>query len=659
MRFGRAAVIDRRAARDPEAVGGGYAGGCRHLGRAIHVSRIGLLLALAASVAAGTGSAAAQVRCDDPTLTQRGQIAVSEPESSTADIVAGVEGVRIETGAGNGIAYTHEGQGSVSVGVDRSCIETAGRGGAGIHGRAEHGSLDIGATNVTVTTAGDGAHGIEGQNGTSSDRLAVDVSNARITTQGSRSHAVEAKHSGTGLLDIDLENVVIETHDGSGIFASRGVDGTAGDTDIYTRGGSILTRGMASHGIDVANLSGLNGGMFRIRTEGTRITTTGPGAHGILALHYSSQEGRSIWIDVGGDIAAGGRGARAVQIGTVNASGVAVGVAARDEEGFLRQTVTVNARVSGGADGGAALHLAGGGRVVIGPKGSVGAESGVAIRATGNAMGSGDRPRLWLHFKPGDRPLTELFSGRIVNDGGETTILVNEVLLHDGETGATGLWAPNGARDVTMTQSTVILDRDFDAADFLFRGNPAFAFSTRFGPRSAVYEALPGVLQRLNRGTGLAEERMGAPESPFWMRHARGRGSYEPDRSTVGARYDFERLAAEGGTSLRFDEGFVGSLAARLVSGWADVSAPAGGGEIGVHGYGTAVGLAWRDGSGLYGAGRISATRYEVDLSSATRGVLKEGVDAFVSTLDLEAGRRFALDGETALAPRVSIGFED
>ena len=51
-----------------------------------------------------------------------------------------------------------------------------------------------------------------------------------------------------------------------------------------------------------------------------------------------------------------------------------------------------------------------------------------------------------------------------MNDGGETTILVNNVKLHDGATGAMGLSAPNGVWDVTACEEGVTVDREDPAS---------------------------------------------------------------------------------------------------------------------------------------------------------------------------------------------------
>ena len=87
--------------------------------------------------------------------------------------------------------------------------------------------------------------------------------------------------------------------------------------------------------------------------------------------------------------------------------------------------------------------------------------------------------------------------------------------------------------------------------------------------------------------------------------------------------------------------------------GEASVSAPTGGGEVEAEGQGLTAGLSWRGADGFYGDGRVSATWYGLDLSSATRGRLRTDVDTTVRALDVEAGRRFALgDGRSRLVAR-------
>ena len=54
----------------------------------------------------------------------------------------------------------------------------------------------------------------------------------------------------------------------------------------------------------------------------------------------------------------------------------------------------------------------------------------------------------------------------IHNHEGETALLINGVVLHDGEAGATGLEAPNGAWDVTLLETPTVTGRIFSHNDF-------------------------------------------------------------------------------------------------------------------------------------------------------------------------------------------------
>ena len=77
---------------------------------------------------------------------------------------------------------------------------------------------------------------------------------------------------------------------------------------------------------------------------------------------------------------------------------------ARDADRYRRQTVWVDGPVEGGSGTGAGVALYGGGRVIIGPNGRVGAASGTAILA---AIRPGkeddDEPRLYVELRPGGR----------------------------------------------------------------------------------------------------------------------------------------------------------------------------------------------------------------------------------------------------------------
>ena len=365
----------------------------------------------------------------------------------------------------------------------------------------------------------------------------------------------------------------------------------------------------------------------------------------------------------------------------------------------MRQTVMVDERVFGGPDDPAGVYLPAGGEVYIGPEGSVGAESRIAILATG------DSPKLLVDMNLNGRRVAEVIADDwIINDGGETTIVVNDVTLHNGATGVVpdtvalnGAWnvrmraegvtvtdyttdpangprrsSASGNSSVTVTDRTdpvpanwvvsepatgVIADRDFSAEDFLeeMREQPGSpVFMEEYAPRAAVYEALPDFLLRLT-GQGPSRTCGSVPDEPVWVRFAGGQGSYEADRSTTGATYDLERFETEGGLSAAFNDTTKGWVSVRHLWGAAGIGSPTGGGQIDVRGLGSSVGGAWQSPTGAYAKGCFSYMAYTADFASNQQGLLKAGTNGRAYTLDVEAGRRFALTGEVQLTPRVWV----
>ena len=360
----------------------------------------------------------------------------------------------------------------------------------------------------------------------------------------------------------------------------------------------------------------------------------------------------------------------------------------------MPRTVMVDEPVFGDADEEAGVHLPAGGRVVIGPAGTVGGESGIAILA------EGDAPMLHVDLRLDGRRVAEVIGDDwIINDGGETTIVVNDVTLHDGATGVVedavapnggdardnqrgrragvvkDAMAPNGAFNVTMRPegvtvmdrsdpdpanwvitepaAGVVVDRDFSAEDFIETSTQPM-FDEEYAPRAALYEILPDFLLRLT-GPGPNRRCGSTPDSSVWTRVAGGQGVYESDRSTTGATYDLERFEAEGGLSASLGARAKGWVSVRHVQGTAGVASPTGGGEIDVRGLGSSVGGSWRGANDVYAVGCFSYMAYDVDFASTQQGVLKAGVDGHSYTLDLEVGRRYAVGEQWHLTPRVWV----
>ena len=386
--------------------------------------------------------------------------------------------IKTTTPGSSGVYAEHFATGDIYITVENAKVTTTGGPSSGnspipsvgVYGwHYGGGNTDISLTNTAVSTMGDLSHGVwvrvwdpdNASPQTASD-VHISATGGSITTNGIRAHGVYGYMSqSTNTLEIELNNVEIRTEGvapdptsrifATGIFGLH--DGT-GNLDIDVRGGSI--------------------------------TTLGTGSHGIMGYHRGTHDTRSIDITVGGPVTTEGAMAQGVRIGGIatdddgsfylQGTEYPVGIAAlatkddedkgRGKEGHRLHKVTVNGPVVSAAEG---VFLANGGWVVIGPRGSIDSASGIAILATGSVPGPDNfepavgaiAPKLWVDLNLGGRRVAQaLGDGWILNDGGETTIAMNNVVLHDGATGVTGRTAPNGAWDVRMQAGGVtVTDR--------------------------------------------------------------------------------------------------------------------------------------------------------------------------------------------------------
>ena len=530
-----------------------------------------------------------------------------------------------------GIYGVHLGAGELALTARDTAIDTAGVNGYGIAGlQVGEGELALTARDLTIGTAGERAHGVFAQH-TGAGDLNLDVRGVSVTTTGENAVGVVAQHTGAGDLNLDVRGISVTTTGtgASGIYGNHfAMDG---DVAVRVRDGDVSTAGAEAFGV-----RGFHDGpgMLDIDLRETTVATAGDGSHGVVIYRFGEGAAR-IGVD-GGSVHAAGPGASGIQIGRLHEDGSLELASPVGEDGYRLQGVSVNAPVTGGSgEGAAGVFLAGGGRVAIGPRGRAGAASGVGIQASGGA------PRLAVEIDLDGRRAGDVVDGAIRNDGGETTVAVNGVTLHDGAGGATGARAANGAWDVSLSASETIAGRSFAPEDFI----------ESYAPRAAVYEALPGFLLRLDGGqpSGM---RIARPGSPAWARVSGGRGSYEPGRASVGAAYDFRRFSAEAGLDVALGGNVTGSFSLRHVQGSAEVDSPHGGGEIEAGGLGAAASLSWSGADGYYARGRLAFTNYEIDVSSRDRGSLARDVEARGYSLGTEAGRRFAVGETVTLTPR-------
>ena len=443
----------------------------------------------------------------------------------------------------------------------------------------------------------------------------IDVSDTTIRTHGSAGHAIVGFHEAIGDVYVRAERVNILTQNGYGIWGNvgdekEGLNPYSGPATINL---TVIDSNIKVGGTGRAGLYATHDGSGKIEfvVKDSRIEATN-GAYGIFIRHQDDsamEEGDDLDISVtvdGSEIISELHGIIVYRQENSNSAGT--------------NFITIGSAVRAGSAG---IGIFSQGNTVIVIGGLVSAGSGTAVQNAG-----------------GDLTVRIVGSGRV--DGMVTNEAGHQLNIWIG-------------KDLVVDNGQVV--QEMGAAgpfDTTVTGNATdgFMLDHQYAPRAAVYEALPGFLLRLNRDAGLSGERMRSPGSPLWLRLAAGTGSYGAERSTVGAGYDFRRFSAEAGMDFRLAEGLTGSLGARLVSGSADVSAPAGGGRIGAVGYGLSFGAAWQGAGGFYGEGRFTATWYNVDLSSAARGGLKKGAGAFVHAFGLEGGRRFALNEKTRLTAR-------
>ena len=530
-----------------------------------------------------------------------------------------------------GVWGIHQGDGELNVATQDLAIDTAGERANGVFGWHQgNGGLNLDARDLDIDTAGVSAYGIYGRHDGAGE-FVLSAQETAIGTAGERAHGVFGWHQGAGDLGLDVRGASVTTAGAraSGIYGNHfSMDG---DVAVRVRDGDVSTAGTDAFGV-----RGFHSGpgTLDIDLRETTVATTGEGSHGVVIYRSGSGAAR-IAVD-GGSVRAAGTGASGIQIGHLRNDGNPELTSPVGEDGYRAQSVSVNAPVTGGSgEGAAGVFLAGGGRVTIGPRGQVGAVSGVAIMASGGA------PKLAVEMDLDGRRPGDVVDGAIRNDGGETTVVVNGVTLHEGATGATGARAANGAWDLSVSAGETIAGRTFAPEDFM----------ESYAPRAAVYEALPGFVLRLD-GARPSGTRIARPGSPAWAQVSGGRGSYEPGRASAGAAYDFRRFSAEAGLDVALGGNVTCSFSLRHVSGTAEVASPYGGGAIEAEGLGAAAGLSWSGADGHYARGRVAITSYEMDVSSGDRGSLARDVEARGHSLGVEAGRRIAVGETVTLTPR-------
>ena len=496
------------------------AGDSRMIARNLTVNTNGRYAYAIVSSHVGAGDTNIDVRGSAISTTGEDADGILGAHHDAGDLTIDAQGLTVSTTGKNsdGIFGQHTGQGSFDLHVRGGAISTTGENALGILGlHWDAGDVTINAQALTVLTTGESADGIFGQH-RGEGSLDLHVQGGAISTTGKNAPGIVGGHFDAGDVTIDVRDVTITT-ESTGLNLDPDSDDISAYGVYAWHGNPTDADGNPLTDSDDNVIQGT--GNIVIGLTSSEIGTRGEGAHGIFAEHESGIGEIRITVD-GGTIGAAGMEASGIRIGRLDEEGIVENAAALGEDGYRRQSVRVNGRVIGGSGEGAGVYLAGGGRVMIGPQGSLAAESGVAIRATGDGLdsaGATRQPKLYLDANLAGRRMASVIQGDVLNDGGETTIVVNGVTLYDEAAGATGLEVLNGAWDVTLRGRDPIAGRAFSPNNVV----------EIYAPRAAVYEALPGLLLRLN-SRGPAGEGLTAPGSPAWVRVAGGAGRYTPVR---------------------------------------------------------------------------------------------------------------------------------
>ena len=306
------------------------------------------------------------------------------------------------------------------------------------------------------------------------------------------------------------------------ILVSEGASVTGHLDGIRLATGGIVN-GMRQHFVHVAgDVAGQSGAGVHPVAGGTVTVARTGGVSGTTGIRFSGGTGN-------GDFPATNNVARVD--GEVRSTGPAP-QAAQGQPPLAQADVTH-----------AGIVLEGGGKVIVGPQARITAGTGVAILG----MPWGARPDSQVDvvvvIEPGDR-IEQRIQGTVRNfRGADGSLRVPRIYVKPGDHAlplTAGSTMPLGVWDVVSRQSA-----DGDVT-----------FTSEYGARARVYEALPFVLADQTRPTTHGERMKAAPDrSGFWVRATHGAGRWNARTSTTGrAAYEHDRSWLEGGVDIPVGE---------------------------------------------------------------------------------------------------------
>jgi hypothetical protein len=378
--------------------------------------------------------------------------------------------------AGNGGKVTIENSGSIT---------TSGLNGHAIFAESIGGGGGVGGEGVIM----DVSHLVfSGDGGSAGNGGAINVTNTgTILTNGFAAFGIFAQSvGGGGGVAGDYSLGIASVADLPGLEAQRadqiltvagsgsaGSGGNGGDISV-TNTGSIIVRSAGSVGIFLQSVGG-GGGLF-----GGSVTLAYAGA---LGLKGTSGK---VTLTQTGDVSATG----------VNATAIFLQSDARDGQGDI--TATINGAINGGSGMGAGIRVSGGANNRIDLKGSVMAESGLALQTgEGNeTVNNGGKVYGNVELGSGTNRFnnlagSEFYSGPTVNIG-SGGILTNNGILSPGGKGTPATTTITGSLVQTSSGAT-FFDIGIKADKLVVTGSASLAGTLQIGvlgnidPRAGTY----------------------------------------------------------------------------------------------------------------------------------------------------------------------------
>ena len=342
------------------------------------------------------------------------------------------------------------------------------------------------------------------------------------------------------------------------------------------------------------------------------------GADAVAAVHLSG--GGAVIVMEGGKVHAGSSG---------------VGILVNDPGPAL---MYINGEVKGSAGGAAAVHLTGGGSVIIGLNGKVEANDAEhAIRGGGD-----EETKVALTVVTDDvimyREDAEAAYARRVEGSLKDVDKVR--FREDKNDGPTGY-----SRTLPVDDQGMLDPSELPSS---------FSCEEAGDRRCRLYEALPSMLLAMNALPSWAERTSAARDgNGGWARVEASRGEWQAKTATTTGKlaYDHLRVVGRAGIDFHAGESARMGVSVHTLGGRAEMG---GVGEVELEGVGGGLSATWRVGD-FYVDAQAAMTWYDVDVESYTLGKMqKKDVRGVGYGLGVDVGKRMSVGG-MSVTPRAGV----